>query len=357
MPSNHQPAREYIVRRRDSARRLLMPAALAAFCAAVPVVAQQPPAATSGADFQVYRGTQVPPEVERIYEKGLRFLIASQNADGTFPGQYGTEPGVVGFAIMAMLAHGDDPNHGTSAKALKRGLQYILKNQAENGYIGSSMYNHGFATLALAECYGAMQEDAIGPALKKAVELILSSQDKNKFKAWRYSPDASDADSTVSGACFVALIAARNAGLKVPDKNIDDALKFFTDCQDPGGGDIGYMPRSGSHGGATTAIGAAAFAYARKRDAATFTKAMKAMKANEGPGGSYPFYGEYYAAQAYFQGNFKEWQAWNDKQVQRLAEMQNDNGSWDAGLGPATSTALGLLSIALNYRYLPVYER
>lgn len=315
------------------------------------------PAASAVTDFQVYRGTQVPPEVERIYERGLKYLVSSQNADGTFPGQYGTEPGVVGFAIMSMLAHGEDPNHGPYAKAIKKSVDYVLKQQGDNGYIGSSMYNHGFATLALAECYGALQDDRLGPALKKAVELIISSQDKNRFKAWRYSPEASDADSTVSGACFVALVAARNAGVKVPDKNIEDALKFFTDCQNPGSGDIGYMPRSGSHGGSTTAIGTAAFAYARKKDQQTFTKAMKALKGNDEGGGGYPFYFEYYAAQAYFQGDFKQWQDWNERQVKRLTEMQSDDGSWDGGLGPGTCTALGLLSIALNYRYLPIYER
>lgn len=359
MPAFHQVTRTRGRRRITAALRPLFAAALGALWASIlgHAVADQPPAATSVTDFKVYRGTQVPPEVERIYEKGLKFLVSAQNADGSFPGQYGSEPGVVGFAIMSMLAHGEDPNHGPYAKALKRGLDYLLKNQGENGYIGSSMYNHGFAALALAECYGALQDERIGPALKKAVELILSSQDKNKFKAWRYTPDAMDADSTVSGACFVALIAARNAGLKVPDKNIDEALKFFTDCQNPSGGDIGYMPRSGSHGGATTAIGVAAFAYARKRDAVTFVKALKKMKSEEAVGGSYPFYLEYYAAQAYFQGDFDGWQDWNAKQVKRLTEMQNDDGSWDAGLGPATSTTLGLLSIALNYRYLPVYER
>jgi prenyltransferase beta subunit len=311
----------------------------------------------SAMDFQVYRGTQVSPEVERLYEKGLKFLVSSQNADGGFPGQYGSEPGVVGFAVMAMLAHGDDPNHGLYNKTIKRAVDYLLKAQGDNGYIGTSMYNHGFATLALAEAYGALQDDRIGPALKRAVELIISSQDKNRFKGWRYSPDANDADSTVSGACFVAMIAARNAGLKIPDKNIEDALKFFTDCQNPATGDIGYMPRSGSHGGATTAIGVAAFAYARKKENATFTKAVKSLKGNDENGGSYPFYLEYYAAQAYFQTDFKAWQDWNERQIKRLGEMQNDDGSWDAGLGPATTTALGLLSIALNYRYLPIYER
>jgi hypothetical protein len=134
-------------------------------------------------------------------------------------------------------------------------------------------------------------------------------------------------------------------------------MKFYTDCQGPDGG-IGYMPRSGGHGNATTAIGVAAYAYARKKDAPTFIKALKAMKGgDDGNGGGYPFYYDYYAAQGFFQGDFKAWQVWNDKQVKRLAEMQNDDGAWDAGLGPATSTALALLSIALNYRYLPIYER
>jgi prenyltransferase beta subunit len=317
-------------------------------------------ASVSAQDLNVYRGTQVSPTVERIYEKGLHFLTTSQNADGSFPGNYGTEPAVAAMTMMAMMAHGEDPNHGPYAKPIKRCLDYVLSQQrGENGYLGSSMYNHGFCTLALAEAYGNVQDERIAPALKKGVELILSSQEKNRFKAWRYSPDAQDADSTVSGACFVALIAARNSGLRVPDKAIEDALKFYTDCQAPGDGSIGYMPRSGAHGGSTTAIGVAAYAYARQKQQPTHTKAWKALQSSDsdGTGASYPFYYEYYAAQAYFQTDVKIWQEWNDKLVRRLAESQNEDGSWDGGLGPALSTAFGLLSIALNYRYLPIYER
>lgn len=310
-------------------------------------------------DLNVYRGTQVPPQVEKIYERGLQFLAAAQNDEGTIPGNYGSEPATAALAMLAMFAHGDDPNYGPYAKALKRSLEFILKSaRAETGYIGNSMYNHGFCTLALAEAYGAMQDERIGPALKKAVELILTSQEKNKFKAWRYSPDSQDADSTVSGACFVALVAARNAGLRVPDNAIDGALKFYTDCQSPGNGSIGYLPGSGAHGGSTTAIGVAVYAYARKKDQPTFTKALAALKStDESGGGNYPFYYEYYASQAMFQADVKSWEEWNAKQVQRLTETQNDDGSWDGGLGPGISTAFALLSIALNYRYLPIYER
>jgi hypothetical protein len=310
-------------------------------------------------DLNVYRGTQVPPEVERVYERGLEYLVKTQTDDGSFPGNYGREPATAALTMLAMFAHGDDPNYGPYAKPVKRCLDYLLKNtDAGTGYIGSSMYNHGFSTLALAEAYGQVQDERIGPALKRAVELILTSQEKNRFKAWRYSPDSKDADSTVSGACFVALIAARNAGLRVPDGAIEGALKFYTDCQSPGNGGIGYTPGSGANGMATTAIGVAAYAYARKKDQPTFIKALAALKkADEENLGGYPFYGEYYASQALFQSDVKAWESWNSKRVQKLADSQNEDGSWDASLGAPLSTAFGLLSIALSYRYLPIYER
>lgn len=313
----------------------------------------------------VFRGNQVAPGVERIYERGLQYLSENQTADGTFPGRYGSEPATAGLAMLAMFAHGDDPNNGPYSKSIKRCLDYLLKNVNEDtGYIGKSMYNHGFATLALAEAFGAVQDERIGPALKKAVELILTSQEKNKFKAWRYGPDSQDADTTVSGACFVALIAARNAGIRVPDNAIDGALKFYTDCQLPNGGMIGYTPGSGDQGGGTTtAIGVAAYAYARKKDQPTYIKAVSGLaKALQDGGGQnrsgFPFYFEYYTSQALFQSDVAAWEAWNTKRVQQLTESQNQDGSWEGGmLGPGICTAFGLLSIALNYRYLPIYER
>jgi hypothetical protein len=311
-------------------------------------------------DIAVYRGAQVPPEVERIYERGLSFLTTAQTEDGGFPGNYGAEPATAALAMLATFAHGDDPTYGPYAKSIKRDLDFILGHvNAQTGYIGNSMYNHGFATLALAEAYGAVQDPRIAPALKKAVELILTSQARNPFKAWRYTPDSQDADSTVSGACFVALVAARNAGLRVPDKAIDGALKFYSDCQSPGDGGIGYLPGSGRNGGATTAIGVAVYAYARKRDHPVFVRALKSLKQTDeaANGGGYPFYFEYYASQALFQADVKSWEAWNEKRVKQLIETQNEDGSWDAGMGSGISTAFGLLSIALNYRYLPIYER
>ena len=58
--------------------------------------------------------------------------------------------------------------------------------------MGPQMYDHGFATLALAECYGMVDDKRIAPALKKCVALILQAQKSNPRHGWRYSPDAKD---------------------------------------------------------------------------------------------------------------------------------------------------------------------
>jgi len=170
----------------------------------------------------------------------------------------GNAPAVAGLCLLALLAHGDDPEQGPYHQALLTCLEVILKSQnAKNGYIGSSMYHHGFATLALAEAYGALQDERIAPSLKRAVDLLLAAQARNPLRAWRYSPESSDADSTVSGACAVALIAARNAGLGVPDRAIEQALKFYALCFDGQNG-FGYVPGTGARPlSPTTAIGVA----------------------------------------------------------------------------------------------------
>ena len=41
-----------------------------------------------------------------------------------------------------------------------------------------------------------------------------------------------------------------------------------------------------------------------------------------------------------------------------LISVQMPNGSWPGGnLGPALSTAFALLSLEVNYNYLPIYQR
>ena len=48
------------------------------------------------------------------------------------------------------------------------------------------MYGHGFATLFLAEVYGASPQPGLREKLSKAIELIVHSQ--NAEGGWRYEP-------------------------------------------------------------------------------------------------------------------------------------------------------------------------
>jgi hypothetical protein len=69
-------------------------------------------------------------------------------------------------------------------------------------------------------------------------------------------------------------------------------------------------------------------------------------------------YERYYKAQALFQADYESWQRWNNMTTQNLRAMQQADGQiGNSQHGPAYSTSMALLALALNYRFLPIYER
>ena len=292
------------------------------------------------------------------YVRGLLFLQSTQNDDGTWSdSSYGAQPGVIGMAVLAFLSRGDDPEFGTFSKSVKKAVQQILNQQnKETGYIGTSMYNHGFATLALAEYYGLTNDLKIGPAVRKATNLIVSAQKTNPKGAWRYSPDSKDADTTVTGAQMVALFAARNAGVEVPDQVIDKGKQFLLECQDDKGG-FGYTGNSGANL-PRTAIGSLILALDKDTKSDAFKNSIEYLRENARFGDQgHKFYSLYYTAQAMFRSTPDDWSKWNLENVRQLQAKQAENGSWNGNYGNTFPTSAALLSMALNYRYLPIYER
>lgn len=312
--------------------------------------------AATGQQLYIPEAPNLPETVEHMYTQGLHYLVSAQTPEGTWAeNRYGQEPGVVGLAVVCMLAHGDNPNWGPWSTAIRQGLEFILSQQnPENGYIGATMYNHGFATLALAESYGEFDDDRLGPALQKAVRLILNAQKVNPEGAWRYSPESKDADTTVTGCELVALFAARNAGIAVPERAIDQGLAFMKKCQADSGG-LGYTSSSAPNA-ARTAIGCLVWKLARQQNSPEFRKAFEFLKEQQ-PQTQYYHYYLYYASQAYFHASPQDWMAWNRANIQQLKATQSPDGSWDGQFGKTFSTSASLLSLALNYRYLPIYER
>lgn len=300
---------------------------------------------------------KIPAQVDLIYERGLRYLAERQGEDGSWSDAAGREPGVVGLCVAAFLAHGEDPKNGPYAKVIRKGIDYIISKQNPvNGYIGSSMYNHAFATKALAESYGVVEHPKLAKALEDAVKLIVSSQKQNRFGAWRYTPESKDADTTVTGCQIVSLYAAKNAGMKVPDEVLKKGLSYLASCR---GGDGSYGYTSSAGGKPTlTAIGSLCLSLAKEKDSKGYAASLAYLKKSlDYRERYYPYYYEYYMSQALFHADEDVWADWNGRNIRYLGTIQSPDGSFPGNQGQAFSTAGALLSLALNYRYLPIYEK
>lgn len=301
----------------------------------------------------------IPQDLELAYVKGMQFLSKDQKENGSYGGRNGTRPAIVAVCTMAFLAHGEDPISGPYSKNIQRAIDYIIKSQKKsNGYIGDSMYDHGFATLALAEAYGMMNDPRIEEALVKSVALITSSQNRNSQNGWRYRPDSTSSDSSVAGCQMVALLAARNAGIPVPDQNIEKGLKYLASCRVPNGG-YGYS-NSAQPNLTLTAISSLCLSLAKQKSDKSFPVTTEFLVDIQNSNlFRYIYYHEYYMAQALFHADETAWRAWNKKNTQHMTSTQLADGSW-----PTTSrlkepgcTGFALLSLAVNYRLLPIYEK
>ncbi|GIW99106.1 MAG: squalene--hopene cyclase [Pirellulaceae bacterium] len=321
---------------------------------------------------ELIRGDPVPREVREIYDRGISYLVRSQGPDGNWPDGY-AGPGTTGLALMVFLASGEDPNYGKYREPIRLAMRAIIEAQDPvTGYLGDSMYQHGFATLALAEAYGAVDETdgrsersddrisrpSIAQALELAVRCAVTSQGKNPHQAWRYSPSARDADTSVSGSVLMGLLAARNAGIAVPDKSIDAAVDYFVSMT----GDNGAVGYSGGLGGfgqsiARSSIACLVFSIAQRKDLPQYSATRHYVISNMNEESHYVEYARYYQAQALFQADVAAWERWNRRLVRQLKALQNADGSFSGQFGNATSTSLNLLALAVNYRFLPVYER
>ena len=330
-----------------------MPAALVALTIAAGAWAAPPDTARPD--------TRVTPELETAVQRGLEYLARTQKPDGTWPDQYGQVSGIVGLAMMTFLAHGEVPDDSRYGRVIRRAVNYMVTTQSENGLLAgrsesSPMYSHGFATLALAEVYGVIDDPRVGPALKKAVGLIVRSQ--NQLGGWRYSVDATDADTTVSGAQMLALRAAANAGMEVPVETIRRGVRYYMNCFCPGGG-FGYTGAD-SPSAARAGIGLLVLSLSGQYRSPEAKATAEYLFAGGYQDRSYYLYAAYYGSQAMFQAGGKYWQLWNETMTPSIIAMQQPDGSWsgayDSG-GPTGGTAMALLAIEVNYNLLPIYQR
>lgn len=282
--------------------------------------------------------------------------------------------GVTALALMSYLAGGHLPDRGKYGKVLERGIDFVLSCAQDDGQItehGTRMYSHAFATLFLAEVYGTDATAKTKEALERAVNLIVDCQ--NELGGWRYNPFDTELDLSVTVCQLQALRAARNIGIRVPTGTIDKALAYVRASRVLRGPYAGlYYYKIHGRGQfekpADYAINAAALTALRSAGVhdddlsdpvLTFLEA-EYPRLQDWYGGHYFYwYGNYYAAQAFYQSGGPRLRRWFARLAADLLASQESDGRWRNRTGPgdAFGTAVACILLQMPRQYLPIFQR
>ena len=325
--------------------------------------------AQEAADQPVPSVRLVTPVAQQCIDKGLRFLAANQNPEGSFgSGQFRDNIAVTALTGLAMLSNGSTPGEGPYGENLDRALDFILRNVSPSGFIvvpqstsHGKMYDHGFGTLFLAEAYGMTRRTDLREKLKKAVDLIVYSQ--NSEGGWRYEPRREvNADISVTVCQIMALRAARNAGIYVPRSTVERCTEYVKRSQNLDGG-FRYMLSSGPSAFPRSAAGVVALYSAGIYDGNEIDRGlgylMRSLPAgNQGRRGSHYYYGQYYAIQAMYQAQGAHWQTWYPAIRDELIGLCRPDGSWTySSICPEYGAAMACIILQMPNGYLPIFQR
>ena len=330
--------------------------ALVALCAPAAASGRSPQTAQSGPEDSAGQTIAV--------SKGLSWLANQQARDGSYGGlsHYGPHVGITGLAALAFMSDGNTPGRGPYGSAVEGCLQFVLNHASESGLLAAEtshgpMYGHGFATLFLAEVYGMTHSADVRETLRKAVRLIVNTQ--NDEGGWRYQPVRNDADISVTVCQIMALRAARNVGIHVDRNVIDRAVEYVKASQNPDGG-FRYMLGSGGSAFARSAAGVSALQYAGIYGGEEIARGLQYVRRfippQEQTVGHY-FYGHYYAAQAMYLGGDAYWGSWWPAVRNELLEKQAPEGFWRGQAGQEYGTAMALIILQIPNGLLPIFQK
>ena len=309
----------------------------------------------------------ITPAAERSIDRGLKWLVARQHDDGSFgDGLYRGNTAVCALAGMAMISSGSTSGRGPYGDRLERCVDYLLGCVQPSGFISGGdsargpMYGHGFATMFLAECHGMSPRDDLRKKLTKAVKIIVDSQ--NEQGGWRYQPVRAEADVSVTACEVMALRAARNAGLLVPNETIDRSIEFIKRNQNADGG-FAYMlqsPRESAFPRSAAAVVAlfSAGVYEGPEIDRGLEYLVRFMPGSEAARReTYYFYGQYYAVQAMWIAGGRRWDRWYEAVRDELIARQRDDGAWVSTNGNQYATAMACIVLQVPNNYLPIFQR
>ncbi len=318
--------------------------------------------------------------VDSAVARALEYLAKTQKPSGCWESDaYGESTATTSLGVMAFLAAGHVPGKGPYAEQIERGIDWVVDHQRSGKYDDGllayrtshgPMYSHGVSTLMLAEVAGMVSPERskrVRAALEKAVRVILTAQNVPKSErnsgGWRYQIRSSDSDLSVSGWQLLALRAAKNLGCDVPAENIDRAVAYVKRCNSAEEKGFAYQP-GGSITSVRTGTGILALEICGEHHCDEALRGAEYLLQNPlRYDETYYFYGVYYCGVGMFQMGGKYWPAMRDQIRKVLLEKQAPDGSWIAGngsekrIGAVYTTTMAVLSLTVEYQYLPIYQR
>ena len=334
-------------------------------------------------------------EVSKALAKALDFLASIQQEDGSWPSH---EIAGAGLAVMSFIG-GECAGKDHSAR-IRAGLNY-LKSQFTPGsrfpagseeaairggmfgpVSGTVMYEQAIATLSVIEACVALNDPSLEPMIEEAVQLIVRSQnsaqkpatlkgptaaDSPHYGGWRYEPDYTDADLSVSAWQILTLRAAVNAGFSVPDRVFKDAAKYVKTLKGADGS-FGYDgPADIGDSCARAGMGSLALQLCDLPKDPAIGTAVRFMQDYgptwnfEYPGDGYPFYYWYYGTRVMYLAGGEDWRVWKDYMCRFLIDNQDEKGGWDGAQAEESEslityrTAFGALMLEFCCGQVPIY--
>lgn len=312
-------------------------------------------------------------KTETILRGALKWLASKQMANGAW-GSSGEEQryiaAMTGYTLMAFQAAGQLPGEGEFGRNVTLGMQYLLDQISPEGLIGNRnggqyMYTHGITAIALGELYGQTKSPVMRPKLEKMIRIIIASQ--NSEGGWRYRPVPADADVSVTVLQVVALRAAKNGGIDVPQKTIDNAIKYVKACHHPVSGGFAYQPGR-DPGFARTAAAIYSLQVCGLYDDPMVRSGSEYLIKNSVKNDQWFTYGNFYAAPAQYMIGGETWVKWYAQMreilLRNVTALQGGQYYWEpkldsgmGGVGPVYSTAVYVMILAMPYHYIPLYQR
>lgn len=347
-------------------------------------------------------------ESEQAVERALDWLARHQDADGRWnagtvkrdgvpaageenftmhcpPGEicFGechyaeADSAITGLALLAFLGAGRSQTDGDYADTVRKGIDFLLSIQKEDGDLrGSSkavgMYCHAMASLALCEAYALGRDSRLRDPVRRAVAFLARSRAGDGL-GWRYLPgDPRGGDTSILGWVVMVLKSAREVGIEIDVESRDAALKWLDKVAAGSQNGLaryrhpGVEPRD-EYVRITPTMTAEAWLcrqFLGQGGPGPASDEAAAYLLRHPPGqGVYNLYYYYYATLSMFQRGGDDWKRWNDllrdDLVRRQKTVGHQAGSWEPDDSPYGAyggrvycTALATLTLEVYYRYL-----